>query len=99
MDVVAEIWQTMMRTEGRIWGTAFLLSYPFISIGLSTLCFVTGRSDSLTSLGAMRLNWDRLLALLVSAVRSEVAVLKYCPYGLALTPFTALFVFVWVIQK
>lgn len=31
----------MMRTRGRIWATMFILSYPFISIGLATLCFAS----------------------------------------------------------
>lgn len=34
--------QTMMRTKGRILGTMFILSYPFISIGLATLSFASG---------------------------------------------------------
>ena len=88
-----------MRTRGRIWGTLFLLSYPFISIGLSTVCFAAGKSDRLTSLGTGGLNCNHLLGLLAAAARSEVPILRYCGYPLIVGPVICGFLFVWVVQK
>ena len=88
-----------MRTRGRIWGTMFILSYPFISIGLSTLSFAAGRFQHTTSPGASNLNRNYPSALLMTAARSEVTALKYGGYTLLVGPLSCAFLFVWIAQK
>ena len=89
----------MMRTRGRIWGTLFILSYPFVSIGLSTVCFAAGKLDHLTLPGARRLSCDRIPGLLTAAARSETAILQYCGYTLLVGPLSCALLFVWIVHK
>ena len=77
----------------------FILSYPFISIGISALCFVAGKFNNLISRGARRLTCDRLSGLLMAAARSEVTVLRYGGYSLLVGPLSCAFLFVWIAQK
>jgi hypothetical protein len=77
----------------------FILSYPFISIGISTLCFVAGKLDNLISLCTRRLTCDRLSGLLMAAARSEVAILRYGGYTRLVGPLSCAFLFVWIAQK
>jgi len=84
---------------GRIRGTMFILSYPFISIRLSTLSFAAGRPRHLTSLGAGSLKYNRLSALVMTAARSEVAALNHIGYTLLAGPLSCAFLSVWIAQK
>jgi hypothetical protein len=91
----------MMRTKGRILGTMFILSYPFISIGLATLSFASGEFGHITSalLGIVTLTGRRVSALLITASRSEITVLRYGCYTMLVGPLSCAFLFVWIAKK
>ena len=54
--------------------------HPFVAIGMSTLWFAACKLDRLTSLWAARLNRETLLAILITATRSELAAIRYGAY-------------------
>ena len=86
-----------MRTKGRVWGTILVLSYPFVTIGTSTLWFAACKLGHLISLWAGRLNRESVLAMLITAARSELAAIRYGAYILLATQLSCFLLAVWIL--
>ena len=84
--------------EGKGLGTIFVLSYPFVAIGTSTLWFAACKLDHLTSLWAARPNRESVLAMLITAARSELAAIRYGTYALFVTQLSCFFLALWVLD-
>ena len=92
--------QTMMGSRPRIWATMFMISFPVLSIALSTYSVAAGeffRVLGRCSDAPVRLNLCILKALLISASHSEAKLLRVTGYLFVVMPILCGVAFLWML--